>query len=144
MHGWIDKVLRADLNSRKHSVKELDSEFAVKYLGVADNEMPRITSAVTGVGFTVAKLIKTVKRIWNLEQLYNTVCKFARKDDFLPKRLYKETSTDTPVGQPANRDECANALAENIVCHGWDMEGGLIEKKLKEFEIETLSARSVA
>ncbi|HDH96969.1 MAG TPA: aldehyde ferredoxin oxidoreductase, partial [Proteobacteria bacterium] len=124
----------------------VDSLVLCKFLffAVSDDEVSKLAAAATGVEFTAEELMKIGERIWNLERLYNIACGFTRSDDFLPRRFYTEASTESPVGQPINRDEYSRALTEYYTCRGWDEQGVPTDGKLKELGIEPKRSRSAA
>ncbi len=89
-------------------------------------------SAMVGVPFTAADVLKTGERIYNLERYYNNLAGFREGSDYLPKRFLEEPS-DQP-GSKGHVCELDKMLAEYYEKRGWK-NGVVPEKKLKELEI---------
>ncbi|GAB4491960.1 MAG: aldehyde ferredoxin oxidoreductase family protein [Anaerolineales bacterium] len=89
-------------------------------------------SAMVGVPFTAADVLKTGERIYNLERYYNNLAGFGEGSDYLPKRFLEEPST--MPGSEGHVCELDKMLAEYYEKRGW--KNGLVpEEKLKELEI---------
>lgn len=89
-------------------------------------------SAMVGVPFTAADVLKTGERIYNLERYYNNLAGFGEGSDYLPKRLTEEAST--MPGSEGHVCELDKMLAEYYEKRGW--QNGIVpEAKLKELEI---------
>jgi aldehyde:ferredoxin oxidoreductase len=89
-------------------------------------------SAMVGVPFTTADVLKTGERIYNLERLYNNQAGFGAGSDYLPKRFLDEPSTmPGSIGQVCELDKM---LADYYRLRGWE-NGVVPEAKLKELEI---------
>ncbi len=89
-------------------------------------------SAMVGVPFTAADVLKTGERIYNLERYYNNLAGFREGSDYLPKRFLEEPS-DQP-GSKGHVCELDKMLAEYYEKRGW-VNGVVPEAKLKELEI---------
>ncbi len=89
-------------------------------------------SAMVGVPFTAADVLKTGERIYNLERYYNNLAGFREGSDYLPKRFLEEPST--MPGSEGHVCELDKMLAEYYEKRGWK-NGVVPEEKLKELEI---------
>ncbi|MBI5842086.1 MAG: aldehyde ferredoxin oxidoreductase family protein [Chloroflexi bacterium] len=89
-------------------------------------------SAMAGVPFTAADVLKTGERIYNLERHYNNLAGFGAGSDTLPKRFLEEPST--MPGSEGQLCELDKMLAEYYKERGWE-NGVVPEAKLKELEI---------
>jgi len=89
-------------------------------------------SAMVGVPFTAADVLKTGERIYNLERYYNNLAGFGEGSDYLPKRFLEEPST--MPGSEGHLCELDKMLAEYYEKRGWK-NGVVPEEKLKELEI---------
>lgn len=89
-------------------------------------------SAMVGVPFTAADVLKTGERIYNLERYYNNLAGFGEGSDYLPKRFTEEAST--MPGSEGHVCELDKMLAEYYEKRGWQ-NGVVPEAKLKELEI---------
>ncbi len=89
-------------------------------------------SAMIGVPFTTADVLKTGERIYNLERLYNNMNGFREGSDYLPRRFTEEAST--MPGSIGHVSELPQMLADYYKARGWE-NGVVPEAKLKELEI---------
>jgi aldehyde:ferredoxin oxidoreductase len=89
-------------------------------------------SAMVGVPFTAADVLKTGERIYNLERYYNNLAGFGEGSDYLPKRFLEEAST--MPGSEGHVCELDKMLEEYYEKRGWK-NGVVPEAKLKELEI---------
>jgi len=89
-------------------------------------------SAMVGVPFTTADVLKTGERIYNLERLYNNMNGFREGSDYLPKRFTEEAST--MPGSMGHVSELPQMLADYYKARGWE-NGVVPAAKLKELEI---------
>ena len=89
-------------------------------------------SAMTGVPFTSADVLKTGERIYNLERLYNNQAGIGEGSDYLPKRFTTEPST--MPGSLGHVSELDKMLKDYYEARGWN-NGLVTEAKLKELEI---------
>jgi aldehyde:ferredoxin oxidoreductase len=89
-------------------------------------------SAMVGVPFTSADVLKTGERIYNLERYYNNLAGIGEGSDYLPKRFTEEASTE--AGSKGHVSELPQMLGDYYKARGW--ENGVVPKaKLKELEI---------
>ncbi len=89
-------------------------------------------SAMVGVPFTAADVLKTGERIYNLERHFNNLNGFREGSDTLPRRFTSEPST--MPGSEGHVCELDLMLEEYYRVRGW--ENGIVpEAKLKELEI---------
>jgi aldehyde:ferredoxin oxidoreductase len=89
-------------------------------------------SAMVGLPFTAADVLKTGERIYNLERHYNNLAGFGEGSDTLPKRFLEEPST--MPGSMGNVCELDKMLAEYYEARGWK-NGVVPAAKLKELQI---------
>lgn len=89
-------------------------------------------SAMVGVPFTAADVLKTGERVYNLERYYNNLNGFGEGSDYLPERFLKEAST--MPGSEGHICELDEMLAEYYEKRGW-VNGVVPQSKLKELEI---------
>jgi aldehyde:ferredoxin oxidoreductase len=89
-------------------------------------------SAMVGVPFTAADVLKTGERIYNLERYFNNLAGFGEGSDYLPKRFLEEPST--MPGSEGHVCELDKMLEEYYAKRGWK-NGVVPEAKLKELEI---------
>lgn len=89
-------------------------------------------SAVVGVPFTGADVLKTGERIYNLERHYNNLAGFREGSDYLPERFLKEPST--MPGSVGHVCELDLMLEEYYAVRGWE-NGVVPEAKLQELGI---------
>lgn len=104
---------------------------------ITEDDYVDALSAVTGWPFTKEELRTATERTWALTRLFNTREGFRRKDDTLPERLFKETSTRGPSrGHVVDRQAFEKMLEEYYKIVGWDPVTGIpTEKRLKELGI---------
>ncbi len=89
-------------------------------------------SAMVGVPFTSADVLKTGERIYNLERYYNNLAGIGEGSDYLPKRFTDEPSTE--AGSKGHVSELPQMLGDYYKARGWN-NGVVPEAKLKELEI---------
>ncbi len=99
------------------SVRAGPEEYAAQY------------SAMVGVPFTAADVLKTGERIYNLERYYNNLAGFREGSDYLPKRFVEEPST--MPGSEGHVCELDQMLAEYYEKRGW-VNGVAPEENFKE------------
>jgi len=112
-----------------------DSAVVCKFVtfGIGAPEIVEMLNAITGWKWTVADLMKTGERIYNLERLFINREGFARKDDTLPKRLLEEPM---PEGAARGRVVKLEAmLDEYYALRGWK-DGKPTPEKLKELGLD--------
>jgi aldehyde:ferredoxin oxidoreductase len=89
-------------------------------------------SAMVGLPFTAADVLKTGERIYNLERYFNNLAGHGAGSDTLPKRFLEEPST--MPGSQGHVCELDKMLEEYYQARGW-VNGVVPESKLKELEI---------
>ncbi|MCC6175768.1 MAG: aldehyde ferredoxin oxidoreductase family protein [Chloroflexi bacterium] len=90
-------------------------------------------AAITGRPFTVAELLETGERIYNLERLYNNLAGHREGSDSLPDRFTKEPST--MPGSQGHVCELDKMLEEYYAARGWN-NGVVPAEKLAALGIE--------
>ena len=89
-------------------------------------------AAMTGRDFTMDDVMRTGERIYNLERHYNNLAGF-RERDTLPARYTTEAST--MPGSEGHVSELEQMLDEYYQVRGWQPDGVVPDKKLKELEV---------
>ena len=89
-------------------------------------------AAAMGIEFTVADVLATGERIYNLERHYNNLAGFREGSDTLPRRFLEEPST--LAGSKGHVSELGPMLEEYYAARGWE-NGVVPESKLKELGI---------
>lgn len=89
-------------------------------------------NAVTGLDYSVEKLLQCGERIYNLERYFNNLAGFREGSDYLPKRFTHEPST--MPGSLGHVCELDLMLEEYYKERGWE-NGVVPENKLRELEI---------
>src|SRR5581483_627591 len=90
-------------------------------------------TAVTGIPFTAADVMRTGERIYTLERYYNNLAGLREGSDTLPRRFLNEPST--MPGSLGHVCELGLMLEEYYRARGW-RDGVVPESKLEELEIE--------
>ncbi len=92
-------------------------------------------TSITGWNLTPEELLKIGERIYNLERLIINKYGFDKKDDTLPKRLFKEPLPDGPSkGEVMDPEKFEQMLREYYELRGW-VDGKPTPEKLKELGI---------
>jgi len=105
-------------------------KFSAFAMGV--DEYAQQYSAMVGLPFTGADVLRTGERIYNLERYYNNLAGLGEGSDTLPKRFLEEPST--MAGSIGNVCELDKMLSEYYEARGWK-NGVVPVAKLKELEI---------
>jgi len=122
----------------QNAAAAIDSLVVCKFvnMAVADEFLARALTAVTGVTYSTAELLRAGERIWNLERLYNLREGFSRIDDTLPRRLLEEPVTDGPnKGWVSHLPEM---LDEYYRWRAWDDDGVPPAGKLAELGLQEM------
>ena len=107
--------------------------FFIGFGGSGLDDLARMTSAATGIDYSVADFEKIGERTWNLERLWNLRAGLTKRDDSLPKRLLKESFKKGPsAGVVVHLDRM---LPEYYALRGWSKDGKPTRKKLTELGI---------
>ena len=96
--------------------------------GVGLEEMQPQIAAVTGIPYSVPKLMEVGERVWNIERIWNQKAGFTEKDDTLPKRLLEEPIPAGPTKGEVNR--LGEMLPEYYELRGWSAAGEPTREKL--------------
>ena len=96
--------------------------------GVGLEEMQPQIAAVTGIPYSVPKLMEVGERVWNIERIWNQKAGFTGKDDTLPKRLLEEPIPAGPTKGEVNR--LGEMLPEYYELRGWSADGEPTREKL--------------
>jgi len=124
------------LNQNGSSVQ--DSLVACKFanIAVADEYFARALTALTGITYPNAEMLRAGERIWTLERLYNLREGFTRADDTLPPRLLTEPATGNSAGEVSHLEPM---LDEYYRARGWTHEGVPRPEKLAELGLAELA-----
>ena len=96
--------------------------------GVGLEEMQPQIAAVTGIPYSVPKLLEVGERVWNIERMWNQHAGFTGKDDTLPKRLLETPIPDGPTKGEVNK--LGEMLPEYYKLRGWSTDGEPTKEKL--------------
>jgi aldehyde:ferredoxin oxidoreductase len=100
------------------------------------NYLAELTSAATGVSYTVDDFIKVGERTWNLERLWNLKAGFTAADDTIPRR-----HRETPFKEGPSKGVTVHLevmLPEYYENRGWDANGVPSRDKLTELGLASL------
>ncbi|RPI97702.1 MAG: aldehyde ferredoxin oxidoreductase, partial [Spirochaetales bacterium] len=95
--------------------------------------LAELYSAAVGKKYTEAEVRVLGERAFNVERLFNQKLGFNRKDDTLPKRLTQEPHNEG-IGE-GNVVPLDEMLDEYYRLRGWDKNGMITEKKLRELSL---------
>jgi len=96
-------------------------------------QMAKYYTLITGRETSVTDLKTAARRIINLVRMYNVKLGVRRKDDRLPKRLFKETFVHEGEERKITEEEQERFLDYYYEIRGWDKEGIPKEETLKEY-----------
>jgi aldehyde:ferredoxin oxidoreductase len=96
--------------------------------GVGLEEMQPQIAAVTGIPYSVPKLLEVGERVWNIERIWNQHAGFTGKDDTLPKRLLETPIPNGPTKGEVNK--LGEMLPEYYKLRGWSTDGEPTKEKL--------------
>ena len=96
--------------------------------GVGLEEMQPQIAAVTGIPYSVPKLLEVGERVWNIERIWNQHAGFTGKDDTLPKRLLETPIPNAPTKGEVNK--LGEMLPEYYKLRGWSTDGEPTKEKL--------------
>jgi aldehyde:ferredoxin oxidoreductase len=98
--------------------------------GIGADELADLLSAVTGVHYSTADLLRAGERIWNLERQWNLKVGMTSGDDALPKRMLQDPIRTGPSKGRVNH--LPEMLPEYYKLRGWDVDGIPTQEKLRE------------
>lgn len=140
--GLPEPIDRYDYKGKAKMVRDLQLKYALfdcvitclfGAFAITPEDFARAISASTGWSLSQEDLRLIGERAWNLTRLFNVREGFARKDDTLPERLFKEASTKGPSkGQVVDRASFERMLDEYYQEAGWDSNGIPTAEKLQE------------
>jgi aldehyde:ferredoxin oxidoreductase len=100
--------------------------------------LARFQSAVTGVDFDEAEILRIGERLINLEKAFNIREGASRRDDTLPTRFFTEPYPDGPAkGQVVHLEPM---LDDYYTARGWDVKTGCpTGEKLRELNLDDVA-----
>lgn len=101
--------------------------------GIGADELADLLSAVTGVHYSTADLVRAGERIWNLERQWNLKVGMKAGDDSLPERMLQDPIRTGPSKGRVNH--LHEMLPEYYKLRGWDVNGIPTQGKLKELTL---------
>jgi len=95
------------------------------FWGLTYDMMAEILNMVSGSDYDATSLEKAGKRIYTLSRLFNYREGFDRKDDYLPRRVFKEPlrGEGPAAGKLIPKDDFEQMLSEYYNLRGWDKNG---------------------
>jgi len=99
-----------------------------------------LLKSVTGWDVSLQELLKTGERIFNLKRAFNVRRGISRKDDTLPPRFLTHMLKEG--GAAGRLPFLGLMLNEYYMYRGWSEEGFPTEEKLKELDLDFVTARS--
>ena len=148
--GILDPIEPLDLNGSKirlvyytHLMTVMYDILGICVFGVAARSILPLSKvldmveAVTGWDTSLWELLKAAERTSNMLRLFNVREGFGRKDDTLPKRLFKPMATGPLAGKNAISEVDFNeAVTLYYQMAGWDEEGKPLPGKVAELDID--------
>jgi aldehyde:ferredoxin oxidoreductase len=105
--------------------------------GLGGTEVAEQLTAITGVDYDEAEVMKVGERIYNLERIFNMEAGLSAADDTLPPRLLNDAIPEGPMkGKVARLSEM---LPGYYKARGWDENGVPTKEKLKELGLDKIS-----
>lgn len=102
-------------------------------------DIPEMVRAVTGWYTSAWELMKVGERITTMARVFNIREGFTDKDDWLPKRFFKPTTSGALVDTQINSEELKYAINIYYKMMGWSDKGVPTKVKLEELDINWLS-----
>ncbi|MFX1461845.1 MAG: aldehyde ferredoxin oxidoreductase family protein [Promethearchaeota archaeon] len=102
-------------------------------------DIPEMVRAVTGWYTSAWELMKVGERITTMARVFNIREGFTDKDDWLPKRFFKPTTSGALVDTQINSEELKYAINIYYNMMGWSDKGVPTKVKLEELDINWLS-----
>jgi aldehyde:ferredoxin oxidoreductase len=101
------------------------------------DETVKMMNAVTGWDLTLDELMEVGRRRLNLFRTFNAREGFGRKDDALPKKLFKTLKGTGPTaGITLTREELDTAISQYYAMAGWTEDGIPTRETLRKHDIE--------
>ena len=120
-----------------------NKQFAKFSLGVCDfwsissDTLAELFNVTYGGSWTSEDVVAIGERVFNLQQMFNIINGFDKKDDVLPERFYNELlKVGPPAGIRMSREKFNTAMEEYYEYRGWDSNGRPTIEKLKRLNIE--------
>jgi aldehyde:ferredoxin oxidoreductase len=101
--------------------------------GVTLTNQAQMLSAITGWEITPVELIKIGERIYNLQRAFNVRLGVSRKDDTIPKRMFKPVETGGAAGKAPSLEPM---LKEYYALRGWSSDGKPTVKKMQKLGLK--------
>lgn len=101
-------------------------------------EWSKLILYATGMKLDKAQLMRIGERIYTVERMFNLREGFSRKDDTLPERFFKETTTiGLPIvkGKKIGKTKFDRMLDEYYQLHGWGKDGVPRKQTLKRLDL---------
>jgi aldehyde:ferredoxin oxidoreductase len=106
--------------------------FFLKFLDV----QARLASLATGVEISEENLMTAAQRVTTLERAYNVIKGMRRKDDTLPKRIFKEPVPGGPrKGERLTRADFDKMLEHYYALHSYDNRGIPKKEAFRQFDL---------
>ena len=125
----------------------LDSLIWCKFLRKAFDDFWEESSAslnlITGWNVTPDELKRAGERVNNLKKLFNIREGWTREDDTLPPRLLSEPLPDgAAAGVALTKPDLDMMIAAYYQARGWNLDGTIPQRKLRELALDGLSLHS--
>ncbi|OUJ19289.1 Aldehyde:ferredoxin oxidoreductase [Methanonatronarchaeum thermophilum] len=131
-------------SQNRHTV--VDSLGLCKYEGIVMNpqrlkNFRDLLSSATGINYSLKDLYTAGERIYNLERAFNIREGIRKKDDYPPKRFFKEPIPDGPAkGAKLDKQKYTKVLEEYYEIRGWRTKDGVPSKdKLDELGLKEVA-----
>ncbi len=95
-----------------------------------------MVNSITGWDITIDEALRIGERSINMMRIFNIREGFSRKEDVLPKKLFKPLVGGASDGYHLDREEVENAITEYYQISGWDELGIPQQNRLRELELE--------
>jgi len=102
-------------------------------------EIRGLIESVTGMEVTAEKMMEVGERNFNLLKALTIRDGLDSKDDYLPDRFQNPIPEGDPVKEKIPKEDLEDKIYEYYKIRGWDGDGRLTEKKLKELGLEDIA-----
>jgi len=110
-------------------------------VGLKPETIKDLLNAAAGYHLTMDDYMKTADRVYTLERSFNIANGFARADDTVPPRMYKEAlSKGAAKGKILKLDEIEKLLDKYYADRGWDNKGNPTKARLEELGLNFVQA----